>query len=628
MHTGNFDGIGFNPAGTGIGGIDLDHCVIDGKPTQDALQVLESLGAKYVELSPSGKGLRAFGLADPIGKVRGTENGVSVELFTGGQYLTLTGNSLCSEPLQRLTGFQDLATRLRGGVDSKRTDTDQLNRISKLSGITQETVEDVRSALESLDPAKWAADYEPWTRVGMALKSLGQSGFEEDALAMWRKFSRAGDEIRIAEGHSASPEKEIDHKWRDLTPTAITYKSIFKWAGDAGWQNPRKTAPEPLQGTITRVSMADVLSDPPAPQRHAWGQCVPFQQVTLLGAHGGTGKSMFAIQLAVHVGMGLPFMGRSVEQGRVVFFSAEDDANVLRRRIANVCATSNIEPSTLDENVTFLDATGAPVLYREHWRDRSATFTDAFTDLESHVRELSPSLVVIDNASDTYDANEIDRGRVREFVRGLVNLGREADCAVMLLVHVAKVTARGSPGPAGGADNEAYSGSTAWHNSARSRLSLSASDDDDGQRVLELKHLKSNLGDLQPNLRMRFTPTGTLTLHGDQCQTLQLSREDQLQADRMALLKLIDRAEKAGERIGVAPNSTSNAFKSFCHLPAFPKQLTSKQCDTLLRRMKADGLLKVAQIKDRSRNVKDCWALTEHGETTLQGGLDVERMFG
>jgi len=104
---GGFSGVGFALNGDGLVGIDLDNCVIDGIPSEQAMAILESIGCQYVELSPSGKGLRSFGYVDnpPLRGARGSLNGVSVELYSTGQYLTVTGHVHRAGPLAQLPGY-------------------------------------------------------------------------------------------------------------------------------------------------------------------------------------------------------------------------------------------------------------------------------------------------------------------------------------------------------------------------------------------------------------------------------------------------------------------------------------------------------------------------------------------
>ncbi|MGB3943222.1 MAG: DUF3987 domain-containing protein [Methanothrix sp.] len=92
-HRGGFDGIGLSlNAMEALAGVDLDHCVKDGKIEPWALEIVEELGS-YVEISPSGGGLRILG----YGKLRreGRKKG-NVEVYDGGRYLTFTGHRLDS----------------------------------------------------------------------------------------------------------------------------------------------------------------------------------------------------------------------------------------------------------------------------------------------------------------------------------------------------------------------------------------------------------------------------------------------------------------------------------------------------------------------------------------------------
>ena len=86
-----FSGVGFVfTAECGIIGIDIDHCIMDGKPNEVAAAILERLPATYIEVSPSGSGLHIFlkGVA-PSGGNRNSESGV--EMYSKSRYFTMTG---------------------------------------------------------------------------------------------------------------------------------------------------------------------------------------------------------------------------------------------------------------------------------------------------------------------------------------------------------------------------------------------------------------------------------------------------------------------------------------------------------------------------------------------------------
>lgn len=91
---GGFDGIGLaldgkpDAAGLVLAGVDLDHVRDTPERLAHALRIVADFGS-YAEWSPSGEGLRIFGLAKPLPK--GVVSRDGVELYTSGRYLTVTG---------------------------------------------------------------------------------------------------------------------------------------------------------------------------------------------------------------------------------------------------------------------------------------------------------------------------------------------------------------------------------------------------------------------------------------------------------------------------------------------------------------------------------------------------------
>ncbi len=95
----------------------------------------------------------------------------------------------------------------------------------------------------------------------------------------------------------------------------------------------------------------------------------------------------------------------------------------------------------------------------------------------SLIKEQSPALVVLDTAADLFEGNENSRTQVRQFIQGaLGKIAREANCGVLLCAH---------PSANGLSNGSGNGGSTAWHNTVRSRLYLSS--DDKGIRNLSRK---------------------------------------------------------------------------------------------------------------------------------------------
>jgi RecA-family ATPase len=240
-------------------------------------------------------------------------------------------------------------------------------------------------------------------------------------------------------------------------------------------------------GEILEVPIADLFTNPTESPEFLIEEMLPAGALTLLGAHGGAGKSILALQAAVCLACGLPFFGKAARRCRVIFYSAEDPGPVIRHRLTRICRYMRVEPAMLSEWLKIFDATSKPVLFAESKVNgvKNGIALPSYRMLSQEAEKFGAEAVIVDNASDTFDANEIERARVREFIRILPRLRQGRSVAVLLLAHVDKQTARGAT------SSEGYSGSTAWHNSARSRWSLVSHGD-----LLMLEHHKSNLGKL------------------------------------------------------------------------------------------------------------------------------------
>lgn len=97
------DGLGFVLNGDGIMCIDLDHCVEDGVANDLALAFIAALPKTYIELSPSGDGLHIWGYGDVVAGTRRVIDGLHVETYSTGRYMTVTGQVFTKAPFAQLT---------------------------------------------------------------------------------------------------------------------------------------------------------------------------------------------------------------------------------------------------------------------------------------------------------------------------------------------------------------------------------------------------------------------------------------------------------------------------------------------------------------------------------------------
>jgi RecA-family ATPase len=317
--------------------------------------------------------------------------------------------------------------------------------------------------------------------------------------------------------------------------------------------------PEPL---LKPVSVFDVLTCPSPPPAFVWDGYLPRGQVSLLGAHGGTGKSTIALMLAVCTALGRPLFGVDTEPCNVLFVSLEDGMNIVRHRLGSICRAWLIDPVQLHGRLHVVDGTEHPELFAAETRG-AGEITASYFELRRLVQSENIGLVLIDNASDAFGGDEIQRRQVRAFMRALTEIARLTDCAVMLLAHVDKSTSRNKKAEGG----EGYSGSTAWHNSARSRLFLTRGDDG----LLTLEHQKSNLGKMREPLTLNWLEGGfpQLVEVGGFDGTHQQGRADDDRA--MTLLKLIAEFENRGQYASPATTARNHIHYVLKSEPEFQK---------------------------------------------------------
>lgn len=249
----------------------------------------------------------------------------------------------------------------------------------------------------------------------------------------------------------------------------------------------------------SRFYKASTLAGKPVPVRpfHVPG-FIPGRTVTLLNADGGMGKSLLALQLCCATALGTKWLNREVEPGRALFISAEDDEDELHRRLADIAHAEGIDLSQLDA-LTLRSLAGEDALLALEVKGGALKATYLFAEIERHVKEIEPRIVVLDTLADLFPGNENDRAQARQFIGLLRGLAIRFDCAVLLLAH---------PSLTGINSGTGTSGSTAWNNSVRSRLYLErivseGYEPNPDARVLTTK--KSNYARIGGEIRMTWT---------------------------------------------------------------------------------------------------------------------------
>jgi len=223
--------------GMGYVAFDADRCLDDaGNPPP---HIANTVDLTYAEVSPSATGIRAFWKGDAT---NGKDHGRGLELYAQKQFVTVTGNVIANTHNADTSDVPILTAPMRTHLErlchsdkgsntkpSPTTAAGTPERELTIFDITLETVADVRAALPHL-PNDTAEGYGAWIETGLALKSLSQGGFDDEARELWHAHSQRSDKYDA---------DDCDAKWDNFDPDKVTYKTIFKLAADNGWVNPR-----------------------------------------------------------------------------------------------------------------------------------------------------------------------------------------------------------------------------------------------------------------------------------------------------------------------------------------------------------------------------------------------------
>lgn len=241
------------------------------------------------------------------------------------------------------------------------------------------------------------------------------------------------------------------------------------------------------------IDPADYAGKPvPARQWYIDG-IVPARNVTLLSGDGGTGKSLLALQIATAGALGIGTLDLKPRPGRTLVLAAEDEWDEVHRRLFDICAANHADLSDLRGMMRVLPLAGHDAELARPDRNKVMQPTERMQWLVDNLVAFRPALVVLDTSADLFGGDEINRNQVRWFVSTLRGLAMELDTAMLLLSH---------PSVQGMQTGTGLSGSTAWNNSVRSRLYLTADRDDEDMRAL--KGMKANYGRKGDELRMRW----------------------------------------------------------------------------------------------------------------------------
>jgi RecA-family ATPase len=306
------------------------------------------------------------------------------------------------------------------------------------------------------------------------------------------------------------------------------------------------------------VTPAQWPQEAPPPVDWLAAQRIPRGDVTSLHGDGGAGKTDIALRLAANVARGaVDWLGHEIANGPVVFVSAEEPEQEIRRRLWQHRLRDGYSLDDLTAlHHWFPEKNNDTVLATPNHRTGVMLPTRLMHALAVAIEAIAPVLVVADNVAATFAGNQNDRVMVRSYV----NLWRAiahgpSKPAVLLLDH---------PSLSGLTNGTGRGGNMDWRNAVRSALYLHTPTDkaeaDRGIRILET--VKSNYGPPGNPIRLQWAEGG-LQLEQSGSPLHRLAKDQECE---QIFLRLLDERNAQGSHVG---RGTSGMYapKEFADTP-------------------------------------------------------------
>jgi len=431
----------------GITGFDIDHCVTDsGSYSRLAAQVV-ALAETYIEISPSGKGLR--GLAR--GAIDKALIAAGVEVYARGRYLTVTGDKLDDVP-------------------------DEIRPAPQTLGLLKAAVAEARPHAKPVLPPSISGNGFFANVNGLALRRLDSwvpalhPTAKKQATGAWRVTSK-GLGRDLEEDLSYHPDGIRDHGEEcGLTPIDAVLKYGRQIdAVDAAMWLCRQMQLEPAAlgwhgGAIEREGRRIELDDfdrrrrnerapapsfeivwgiPPGEESQPWltDSLMPEVGVGLLSGQWDTFKTFLGLDLAAAVLTGGTFMGRQVlRSGGVLWLAAEGQSQV-PVRLQALKSKHGLDVGQ------FAWIKSCPLLMKPAAHDElRAIFLEAKKQYQER-HGLPLTLAIIDTlgaAAGWKDEN--NTADAQAIMRMLLSLAREIGFCIVVVDHFGKIVDTGTRG--------------------------------------------------------------------------------------------------------------------------------------------------------------------------------------
>lgn len=163
------------------------------------------------------------------------------------------------------------------------------------------------------------------------------------------------------------------------------------------------------------------------------------RNLTVLVAPPGSGKSLFTLQIAIAIALGMVWSGWSPRRPeKVLIVNIEDDIDEMRRRLVAAARTMGVDPAGLEGRILLVDNPENVVIARTDSRTKTVIRTPLVEKLIATIVEQDIGVVVADPFAETFEGDENSNSEVKWAGILWREVARRADCCLMLVHHTKK----------------------------------------------------------------------------------------------------------------------------------------------------------------------------------------------
>lgn len=348
----------------------------------------------------------------------------------------------------------------------------------------------------------------------------------------------------------------------------------------------------------------------PCPQREwAVPDRVPINQVTLFSGEGAVGKSILELMLSVAHVTGKDWLQSLPELGSAFYIGCEDDEKEMHIRLHSIIQHYGTTFTDLQKGgFRCISLAGQDAIMAAPDRNGIVRPTTLFDQIYEQAGDLKPKHIGIDTSADVFAGDEINRAQVRQFINLLRKLAIVAHGSVVLLSH---------PSLTGISTGTGLSGSTAWHNSVRARMYMTApktkSDDDEpaNSDLREMIFKKSNYSRIADSLVLRYK-NGLFLPEAGKSDFEKAAHEAAIEKTFIALAKKL---EARGIELSPSPKSHSYAPKLMIEEPE-AKKIKKTDLATAIDRLLEKGAIQIETLRAGTAREKKIIKRVWQGEET------------